>query len=365
MSDTDKKPGATERLGGSALWDEAILPWVNQFVDKFVDAGLDIKGVDAMIRALSPLTISALANIMQPAANIAIGAIPLTVVGGNANLGHFLQDVLRHGITHTVKRVKEKGGIDKMTPEEFGATLQEGLKEGMARKLVIDPLGHLHTPDCPEYRRVFARNNDQRPQQPNQPPRPSRDVEVTIETAIARKLMCAPCCFPHVQSELAKPPAPKAEKKAVSPAEVLGRDPELAKQFGEWFKSLSSDERTRVRELLKHLDSVDELRCLMALDPSIRGELLTLLENTNGSFTAAQFLKVMSGAAKSGAIHVRDAARKAWKAYKTFDAGLAPVAARLEANLKSDDRKSTLSVLFADDKPRKKAPWYKALFRFI
>lgn len=339
----NKNPG-TDRVGGASALDEALRPAVSSALSGVLDWVLNVKPINEALKHLSP-SVRQMSSLLPMAAGYGFAKLPVSLFK-SATVAHFFQDVVVEMARHIDRKIKASGGVDKMTPEEYAAAAHAGATEALARKYVVDPMGHLHRGDCVRlqaFRRPFQQRND-RNGQPLPPP-PSQLQEVSMETAIGQKLQVSPCCFEGVQADLKKAEAPKAEKKSRSPMEVIGGsdDPELKKAFNEWFKSLSGDERKRVMELLKHLDSIEEFKGLMTLDPEIRDEMLTLLENTNTSFTVSRFLHLVGDAAKNGSHKLAEAARHAWEAYKKFDKSLEPTVQKLEANLK---------------KPLRRRPWW-------
>jgi len=344
MSEDNQKPG-TERVGGASALDEALRPAVSSALAGVLDWVLDVKPINEALKHLSP-SFRQMSSLLPMAAGYGFAKLPISLFK-NATVAHFFQDVVVEMARHLDRKIKTAGSVDKVSPEEYAAAAHAGVVEAMARKYVVDPMGHLHRADCvrlASFRRPQQQPRNDRNGQPLPPP-PSQLQEIGIEGAIAQKLQVSPCCFEGVQADIKKAEAPKAEKKSRSPMEVIGGsdDPELKKAFNEWFKSLSGDERKRVMELLKHLDSIEEFKGLMALDPEIRDEMLTLLENTNTSFTVSRFLGLVGDVAKSGARNVAEVAKKAWEGYKKFDASLAPMVEKLEKNL---------------TKPLRRRPWW-------
>lgn len=342
---TDPKQTGPDRVGGASALDEALRPAVSSALSGFLDWVLDVKPINEAMKHLSP-SFRQMSSMLPMAAGYGFAKLPMSLFP-NPTVAHFFQDVVVEMARHVDRKIKAAGSVDGVSKEEYASALHEGAKAALEKKYVVDPLGHLHRSDCVKlsaFRRPHQPRND-RNGQPIPPP-PSQLQEVSIETAIGQKLQASPCCFEGITADLKKAEAPKAEKKAArSPMEVIGGsdDPELKKAFNEWFKGLSGDERKRVMELLKHLDSIDEFKGLMALDPEIRDEMLTLLENTNASFTVSRFLGLVGVAVKHGAHNVAEAAKKAWESYKEFDKSLEPTVQRLKKNL---------------EKPSRRRPWW-------
>lgn len=338
-----KKPG-TERVGGGSALDEALRPVVSSALSGLLDWVIDVKPINEALKHLSP-SVRQMSSLLPMAAGYGFAKLPMSLFK-NDTVAHFFEDTVVEMARHIDRKIKAVGSVDKVTPEEYAAAIEQGLTVAMERKYVVDPMGFLHRADCVKlqaFRRPFQQRND-RNGQPVPPP-PSQLQEVTLQTALDQKLQGSPCCFHGIQADLKKAEAPKSEKKSRSPMEVIGGsgDPDLQAKFNAWFKGLSVAERTRVLGLLKHLDSIEEFKGLMALDPEIRDEMLTLLENTNTSFTVSRFLGLVAGTVKSGATNVATLARRAWEDYKKFDASLGPTVDKLKADLK---------------KPLRRRPWW-------
>ena len=349
MSEPQKT--GTESVGGASALDEALRPAVSSALSGVLDWVIDVKPINEALKYLSP-SFRQMASLLPMATGYGFAKLPMSLFP-NATVAHFFQDVVVEMARHIDRKIKAAGGVDKVSPEEYAAAAHAGATEALARKYVVDPMGHLHRNDCVKlqaFRRPQQQQRTDRNGQPLPPP-PSQLQEISIEGAIAQKLLVSPCCFEGVLADIKKAEAPKAEKKSRSPMEVIGGsdDPELKKAFNEWFKGLSGDERKRVTELLKHLDSIEEFKGLMALDPEIRDEMLTLLENTNTSYKVSQFLGLVEAALKSGASNVTEAAKKAWEGYKSFDKSLEPTVRKLEADLK---------------KPLRRRPWWHMFLPF-
>lgn len=344
---TEPNQNGPDRVGGASALDEALRPAVSNALSGFLDWVLDVKPINEALKYLSP-SFRQMSSMLPMAAGYGFAKLPMSLFP-NPTVAHFFQDVVVEMARHLDRKIKSAGSVDGVSKEEYSAALHEGAKVALEKKYVVDPVGHLHRADCVRLG-AFRRPQQQRTDRNGQPlpPPPSQLQEVSIETAISQKLQASPCCFQGIQADVKKAEAPKAEKKARSPMEVIGGsdDPELKKAFNDWFKSLSGDERKRVMELLKHLDSIEEFKGLMALDPEIRDEMLTLLENTNASFTVSKFLGLVGAALKSGAQNLAVVAKKAWEDYKEFDKSLEPLVQELKANLKKPARRRPFWHMF-------------------
>jgi hypothetical protein len=336
----------TERIGGTSALDEAVKPILQNITGGLLDMVLSFKPIEAALTDLSP-NVRAAASILPVAAGYAVAKLPAKYFP-NATVAHLFQDIVVEAARHVDKKIKEKGGIDNVTAGEYEQAAKDGMKAALEKKYVVDPLGHVHMPNCVSYRNVFGRQHQQRRNNKNQPqpePQPMAN-EVTLKDILDQKLHAAPCCFANIEAQVSKPPEPpKARKPFRSPLEVIGAgDPELKGKFNAWYKSLTDDERKRVVVLLKHLDSVEEFMGLMAVDADIREEMLTLAENSHASIQLGHFLGILGGAVKNGASEVARVVAGSWNAYKAFDESLAPKVAELEQRLKQ---------------PRKRASWWR------
>jgi hypothetical protein len=310
-----------------------------------LDWVLDVKPINEALKYLSP-GVRQMASLLPMGAGYAFAKLPMSLFP-NPTVADFFEDVVVEMARHIDRKIKAAGSVDKVSPQEYADALHAGAQAAMEKKYVVDPMGFLHRNDCVKlqaFRRPQQQPRTDRNGQPLPPP-PSQLLEVTLQTALDQKLQGAPCCFKGIEADIKKAESPKAEKKARSPMEVIGGsgDPDLQAKFNAWFKGLNAAERTRVLGLLKHLDSIEEFKGLMALDPEIRDEMLTLLENTNASFTVSRFLGLAAGVLKSGATDVAALARKAWTDIKKFDESLAPTVEKLEKDLK---------------KPLRRRPWW-------
>ncbi|HTK05171.1 MAG TPA: hypothetical protein VL500_06295 [Candidatus Eisenbacteria bacterium] len=342
MSEDTKQTG-TERVGGASALDEALRPAVSNALSGMLDWVLDVKPINEALKHLSP-SFRQMSSLLPMAAGYGFAKLPVSLFK-NMTVAHFFQDVVVEMARHIDRKIKQAGSVDKVSPGEYADAAHAGAVEAMARKYVVDPMGHLHRADCvrlASFRRPHQQRND-RNGQPVPPP-PSQLQEIGIEGAIAQKLQVSPCCFEGVQADVKKAEAPKAEKKFRSPAEVFAAiKPELREKFNAWLKSTDEETRKRLLTLLKHVDSVEEVEALMSVDDDLREDMLALCENTNASLKVSNFLGLAASALKSGAKDAKVAITKAWEAYKKFDASLAPTVEKLEKDLK---------------KPLRRRPWW-------
>lgn len=337
-------PAADEKIGGASVADEMLRPVVSSALSSVLDWVLDAKPINAALEHLSP-SVRQFSSLLPIAVAGGFAKLPVSMFK-NATYAHFFQDIVVEMARHLDRKIKKAGSVDKVSPEEYAEALQSGLKEVVERAYFVDPMGHVHRHDCVKLS-VFKKPHFERRGKDGQPipPPPSQLQQISLENAIAQELQVSPCCFKGVEADIKKANAPKTEKKPRSPMDVIGGsgDVELQKRFNDWFKSLSPAERERVTKLLPHLDSVDEFKGLMAMDPEIRTEMLTLLENTNASYTVGKVLEALGKASKVAAAELAEAFKCACKEFKSWEASLAPTEARLEAKLKA---------------PRKRRPWY-------
>ncbi len=337
-------PAADEKVGGSSALDEALRPAVSSALSSMLDWVLDTKPINEALKYLSP-SVRQFSSLLPMGVGYGFAKLPISLFP-NETVAHFFQDVVVEMARHLDRKIKANGSVDKVSPEEYAGALHEGMKAATEKRYAVDPLGHVHRSDCVKLG-AFRRPHQERKDRDGRPlpPPPSQLQEVTLESAISQKLRVSPCCFEGVQADVKKADAPKADKKSRSPMEVIGGsgDPELQKQFNDWFKGLSRDERDRVTKLLRHLDSVDEFKGLMATDPEIRDEMLTLLENTNASYTVGKVLEAIGKAGKTVGTEIVEAAKVAYREFKAWEASLAPLERRLEARLNA---------------PAKRRPWH-------
>lgn len=337
-------PAADEKIGGASVADEMLRPVVSSALSSMLDWVVDSKPITAALQHLSP-SVRQFSSLLPIVVAGGFAKLPVSMFG-NATYAHFFQDVVVEMARHLDRKIKAAGSVDKVSPEEYASALHDGMKAATEKKYAVDPLGHIHRSDCVKLG-AFRRPHQERRGKDGQiiPSPPSQLQEVTLESAMAQKLQVSPCCFEGVQSDVKKSGEPKTEKRMRSPMEVIGGsgDPKLQEQFNAWFKGLNAAERERVLKLLRHLDSVDEFKGLMATDPEIRDEMLTLLENTNASYTVGKVLEALGKASKTAATEIVEAVKIACKEFKSWEASLAPTEARLEAKLKA---------------PRKRRPWY-------
>jgi hypothetical protein len=335
---------ADEKIGGASGLDEAMRPVVSSVLSSVLDGILDTKPFTEALRYLSP-SVRQISSLLPMGVGYGFAKLPVSLFP-NPTIAHFAQDVVVEMARHLDRKIKAVGSVDKMSEDDYAKALHEGAKVATEKKYAVDPMGHIHRSDCVKLG-AFRRPHQERRDRDGKPipPPPSQLQEVTLETAVAQKLQVSPCCFEGVNADLKKAAEPKTEKKPRSPMDVIGGsgDPELQKQFNDWFKSLTVAERERVTKLLRHLDSVDEFKGLMATDPEIRDEMLTLLENTNASYTVGKVLEAIGKASKTAGTEIIEAAKVAYREFKSWEASLAPTEARLEAKLKE---------------PAKRRPWH-------
>jgi hypothetical protein len=343
-------PAPDAKVGGASALDEALRPAVSSALSGVLDWVLDTKPINEALKFLSP-SVRQFSSLLPMGVGYGFAKLPVSLFP-NETVAHFFQDVVVEMARHLDRKIKAQGGVDKVSPEEYAGALHEGMRAATEKKYAVDPLGHIHRSDCVKLG-AFRRPHQERRGKDGQiiPPPPSQLQEVSLESAIAQKLRVSPCCFEGVQADVKKADAPKTEKKPRSPMDVIGGsgDPELQKQFNDWFKGLKADERERVTKLLRHLDSVDEFKGLMATDPEIRDEMLTLLENTNASYTVGKVLEAIGKASKTAATELVEAIKVAYREFKAWEESLAPLERRLEAKLKA---------------PAKRRPWYHMFLPF-
>lgn len=337
-------PAADVKIGGASIADEMLRPVVSSALSSMADWVIDAKPINAALQHLSP-SVRQFSSLLPIVVAGAFANLPVSLFK-NATYAHFFQDVVVEMARHIDRKIKASGSADKVSPEEYASALHEGMKAAIEKKYAVDPMGHVHRSDCVKLG-AFRRPHHERKDRDGKPipPPPSQLQEVTLETALAQKLQVSPCCFDGIQADLKKASEPKTEKKPRSPMDVIGGsgDSELQKRFNDWYKSLTHAERERVTKLLPHLDSIDEFKGLMAMDAEIRAEMLTLLENTNASYTVGKVLEAIGKASKVVGAEIAEAFKCACKEFKIWEASLAPTEARLEAKLKM---------------PRKRRPWY-------
>lgn len=338
MSEDTKQTGP-ELVGGASALDEALRPAVSSALSGMLDWVLDVKPLNEAIKHLSP-SFRQMTSLLPMAVGYGFAKLPVSLFK-TPTIAHFFQDVVVEMARHLDRKIKAAGSADKMSHEEYVQAVQEGYAAAMERKYVVDPMGHIHRPDCVKlsaFRRPHQQRND-RNGQPLPPP-PSQLQEVSLQTAIGQKLQGSPCCFESISADLKKAEAPKAEKKFRSPAEVLAAvKPELREKFNAWLKGTDQTTRERLLTLLKHVDSVEEVEALMSVDDDLREDMLKLCENTNASLKVSNFLGLAANVLKTGAAGAKEAIAKAWTAFKKWDASLEPMVQKLEADLKKPLRR--------------------------
>ncbi len=354
--DTDSKMAdAEEDLAA------AVLPILQSIVGWSVDKFADIRAVDIALRALSPGVI------------LASNGLPNFVGLISSKLGRklFTSDVARdlfkdsllEAARHVTAKVQEKGGMKNITPQEYGDAVKDGFRAAMEKKyVIIDRL--LHSPSCAGIQSRLAKP-------------PAVNVEITLLEAEQQHFMRAPCCFDGVQADIkAQAAAPaKAEASRLpprSPMEVINRaKPKDRVVFFTWLKGLPADERVRVDAFLKHLDSEEELHALLHVikdAPDLVYELLTLLENSNGSHRTAQYLLLFGQAIERHSMQaltvLKVGLKEAVNTGRAFDASFAPVAKRLRDNDAGENPRITVAVLCSSRAPEKEGV-LKATARFV
>ncbi len=372
---TEEKKVSEDNESG---WDEALLPVLQDIVGKAVEGVCDIKAIDIAIRSLSPSVV------------VASSGLPSLVGMLSSKLAHGLftspvyRDLFKDSLIEAGRRlrdkIQEKGGMKNVTKEEYGEAVQEGFQAAAEKKYVVID-GLLHQPNCwriqPRLKQPQRRSKEKDGQQQPQQQQAQPVAEVTLLEAEQQHVMCAPCCFDGVQADIktkteapAKVEAPKPPPR--SPMEVINRAaPEDRAFFLKWLKGLPADERKRVDEYLKHLDSEEEFNALVGCikdEPEVVYEMMMLLENSNGSLRTKQFILLAGqaierhsmealGAIKCG---IKHAARKVVETDEMF----APVAKRLRENESREKPEPTFRVALGLKKPENKG-FLHATGRFV
>lgn len=339
MSENDKKEG-TARVGGSSAVDDALRPVVQNFVAGMLDMFADHRGVDAMLRELSP-TVRAATKFLPMGAGYLMAKLPAAYFK-SPEVAHFVQDIVVEASRHIDKIVQAKGSPDQVTPTELNDALKKGYEAAAQKKYVVDPTRTFHAPSCVNLshfrRQPFQKKGDQQP-----PPPQNNLAEVTFKEAMEQDLKPCLHCLKRIQADLKPAEAPKADKKPRSPLDILGsfKDEELRKQFAVWYKGLTTEQRAEANQGLQELDSEAEFMGFMALDPALRMEAIGLLKTRNASHAVGNFLNILGSAIKAGSKETLEVLKKAWAGYKKFDDSLAPLVVKLQADLKKPrDEKS-------------------------
>lgn len=267
------------------------------------------------------------------AAGFSIGEIPSSAFKSQTR-EHFFKSVANEVFKNLGKVIRQKSGAPP-TEEELKKAVQDGIRAAEERKLAIDPMGHLHLPECRELGRLKAGL------------KAASDVrEIAFKAALEQRLKTAPCCFPAVEEQ--KQPAPQAPNPATrggrkpSPLEIIGRmSREQQKQFGDWLANLTEEERGRIIDDLRALDSEAEFTGFMAMDPETRVQMLPLLEERKKQLEMIGKL-IESGFAKAAGI-----LKKGWSEFEEFDAKFKDEADELERELKTIEKKQTFWQKFS------------------
>jgi hypothetical protein len=370
MADNNQEPTRAQ-----SVLVAASLPILRRFIKPFMGYVCDTAVVDFMIRKLSPAEIEAADGLPVVVAGLA--ADLSRRMFKNAVAADLVADSCSAAAEAVADKIRTKGGIDKVSPDEYENALKQGAEVAAAKQCVIVD-GLLHAKTC------FRIQEHLRPQRQgkDQPPKIVGVTEVTLgEAAEMSGLLVAPCCHKGIDAELNKPTAaPKPAKVAQprSPMEIIMRGTEVQRfAFFNWYGGLDAATRERVSEFMKHLDSSEEFVGLVYMiteQSHLASEMLTLLENANGSHKTEKYLKKACqalGRGSDGALRVLKSASDAARVqYRELDASLAPVVQRLEANAAAgDQRRNTLAVLsgIAPQQPRKRVfrDYLKAFFRMF
>lgn len=335
-------------------WDEALLPVLQDIVGRVTDGICDIKAIDIALRSLSPAFVMASSGLPSM-----VGMLS-SKLASSMFKSPIYRDLFKDSLIEAGRRlrdkIQEKGGMKNVTKEEYGNAVKEGFKAAAEKKYVVID-GLLHSTSCARIQyRVKPAKDSQGP----------GNVEVTLLEAEQQHIMCAPCCFEGVQADIktkteapAKVEAPKPPPR--SPMEVINRaKSEDRVLFLKWLKDLPVDERKRVDEFLKHLDSEEEFNALVSCikeQPEIVHEMLTLLENSNGSLRTKQYLLLFGQAVERHSMAalgtLKAALKSSCKAVQDFDASFAPVAKRLRENDAREQPENTIAVALGGKKPEK------------
>ncbi len=307
MANDNKGPG--HKLGEVAA--SATESYIERAILRVVKHLVDSRPVEAMIRDLSPETVELIYHGVPGVIGTAIGLVP-----DSAFRSHTAAEYVRpyvneaaKGVADAIKEKKDKGGA---TADDKNKAVDAAAKTVGEKKLVL-AVGLVHLPNCIQLAQL----------------KPFQRQDVSYADALDQQLKAAACCFKGIEAELKKqaaPPAAPAKKANPSPFDVIGgMSPEQQKQFHDWIEGLTAEQRKRAVDALHELDSAEEFVGFMSMDPAMRLEMLSLLENRNARFAVRRFLGIVGGLAKNGLDRAVAILKAGWSKYLEFDRGLQPL----------------------------------------
>lgn len=300
------------------------------------------RAVKSVVRNMNPVLKMAITGVVPPMAGLLVDSIPDSSFSSSQR-ADFVRGILLEVIKQFVELFKSNPGAGE---DEMQETVEKAVKAVEGRIILVDPMGQMHTENCPFLARLFVGKG-------------RSHQKLSFKEAIDRNLLASACCFPQIQRELQKPdPAVKLNDpdRRLSPFDVLGMlEVKDRKAFVRWIKSLDEAQQDEAFEALNELDSIEEYHGLMAMPSDLRLKTMHLLRNRNGKEAMKKTLHAIGSAArktygfvlkvaKDGFKAADKAARQGIQAAKAWDASLAPEVARRQAELdrkRAENRKWT------------------------
>lgn len=305
----------------------------------------DSRAVKSIVRDMNPVLKMAITGAVPPMAGLLVDSIPDSSFSSSQR-ADFVRGILLEVIKQFVELFKSDPDAGE---DEMKDAVDKAVKIVEDREILVDPMGQMHTKNCPFLARMFVGKGRSHHQ-------------LSFKEAIDRNLFASPCCFPQIQQELQKPdPAAKPQdpNRRLSPFDVLGMLGEKDREaFVNWIKSLDEAQQDEAFEALNELDSLEEYHGLMAMPKDMRLQMMPLLRNRNGKEAMKKTLHTIGTAAqktysfvlkvaKDGFKAAEKALRQGTQAVKAWDASLAPEVARRQAELdrkRAKNRKWTTTI---------------------
>lgn len=336
-SESHDAPEAGATIGGKSVKDEMIATATVAIVTKLMFFVASYKPVDAALRFLAPY-LKFTSEALPFAANFVVAKMPLAWFP-SPEMAHVFKNVVE-AMAHTLQRIVEEKAGEPLAPTDVAKAVHEATMTVMGQRFSVDNVMGFYHVENPAHI-AHMRDWDKFPK------------FTLAELQQQGTKACPECiiCFqPGVSEAGAEKPAEKpatAKKVLRQPLEIIGGCPDehLRKEFSTWFAALTAEQRTRVAEAFKHLDSHEEFVGFMALEPSTRLEMLELLASRDDTRQVRGFLSAIGQAVADGAESAKKLFIAGASALKAFDDTLAPrVQARTEAR-KNMPRKGLFAKL--------------------
>ncbi len=313
MSKKDKKneekPAGNPAPKVQKIAADVARPYLEQAVSKYTKFFIDQRPIQAMLADLNPATRTLLGTVLPGGMSGLLHQVPDSAFGSPIKKEYILElsDEVARQFGESLKQ------NETLTPERSKQIVEDADAKVSGKKVVIDPFNHVHGFDCVNLHHI----GDDKKQ------------EISFQAAAEQDLLLSPCCHKRLAAKMKSgdlAAAPSSAHVRRSPMEIIGslKDAALRTQLLDWIGGLPADDRKRVLVALKELDSENELRGMMAMDPIHRIEALPLLEERNAIHTLRHLVEHLG-------VDIEEGEHAAVAGYRHLNERLAPAVARQQA----------------------------------